>query len=306
MLNNNFEALRSLEGLRGAFDTPSDKIPPDLAGGSLGSVTGWPASRSSSLSSFDSDSEYNSSPSISPISNKQVHPDVIFAHHVPQSKSNHDFNAPNYGGSSLPKAISTLSQSGPRNIPTKVLSKDAESNELATPPLTPDSSPVPTLSTSATLQTQDKAAQDFLMKIFPGSARTALPYAKSVRIASSELPIAADDMGSFTFEGVVLELPNRPRTLYIDGKGAENVKLRERYAVTSLSALLSLINLGSIVALLDLADEHLECTALIIALERSSPALAGLLHSFMYAGASVVTRPPFESDQAYVLVGIEI
>ena len=155
MLNKNLKALRSLEGLRGAFDTPSDKIPPDLAGGSLGSVTGWPASRSSSLSSFDSDSEYNSSPSISPISNKQVHPDVIFAHHVPQSKSNHDFNAPNYGGSSLPKAISTLSQSGPRNIPTKVLSKDAESNELATPPLTPDSSPVPTLSTSATLQTQD-------------------------------------------------------------------------------------------------------------------------------------------------------
>ena len=62
----------------------------------------------------------------------------------------------------------------------------------------------------------------------------------------------------------------------------------------------------SIVALLDLADEHLECTALVIALERSSPALAGLLHSFMYAGASVVTCPPFELDSAYVLMGIEI
>lgn len=59
-------------------------------------------------------------------------------------------------------------------------------------------------------------------------------------------------------------------------------------------------------ALLDLADEHLECSALVIALERSSPALAGLLHAFMYVGASVVTRPPYPVDDAYVLVGIEI
>lgn len=62
----------------------------------------------------------------------------------------------------------------------------------------------------------------------------------------------------------------------------------------------------SIVALLDLADEHLECTALVIALERSSPALGGLLHSLMYVGATVVTRPPYVLDESYVLVGIEI
>ena len=67
-----------------------------------------------------------------------------------------------------------------------------------------------------------------------------------------------------------------------------------------------LIILHSIVALLDLASEHLECSALVIALERSSPALRTLLHAFMYVGATVVTRPPYPLDDAYVLVGIEI
>ena len=62
----------------------------------------------------------------------------------------------------------------------------------------------------------------------------------------------------------------------------------------------------SIVALLDLADEQLECNALVIALERSSPVLGDLLHSLMYVGGTVVTKPPFPVDPAYVLVGMEI
>jgi hypothetical protein len=62
----------------------------------------------------------------------------------------------------------------------------------------------------------------------------------------------------------------------------------------------------SIVALLDLADERLECSALVIALRRSSPALGELLHALMYVGGTVVTQPPFEVDPAYVLVGMEL
>jgi Ornithine decarboxylase antizyme len=61
-----------------------------------------------------------------------------------------------------------------------------------------------------------------------------------------------------------------------------------------------------VVALLDLADERLECTALVIALEKSTVGLSELLHSFMYVGATVVTKPPFPVDSAYVLVGLEI
>ncbi|KAJ3016270.1 hypothetical protein NUW54_g840 [Trametes sanguinea] len=84
-------------------------------------------------------------------------------------------------------------------------------------------------------------------------------------------------------------VPRRPKTFYVDGKYAADVNLRE-----------------SIVALLDLADEQLECNALVIALERSSPVLGDLLHSLMYVGGTVVTKPPFPVDPSYVLVGMEI
>ena len=62
----------------------------------------------------------------------------------------------------------------------------------------------------------------------------------------------------------------------------------------------------SIVALLDLADEQLDCAALVIALEKSTEGLGGILHSLMYVGGSVVTKPAFQVDPAYVLVGLEI
>ena len=76
---------------------------------------------------------------------------------------------------------------------------------------------------------QDEAASDFLIRLFPGSVRVALPYAKSVRISSSQLSPEVQTSGdAFAFEGVVLDIPGKPRTLYIDGKGAENIKLRER------------------------------------------------------------------------------
>jgi len=86
-----------------------------------------------------------------------------------------------------------------------------------------------------------------------------------------------------------LELPGTLKTLYVDGKSAESVNLRE-----------------SIVALLDLADESLECTSLIIVLERSSPNLGSILHSLMYVGGAVVTKPPYQVDPAFVLVGLEV
>lgn len=119
------------------------------------------------------------------------------------------------------------------------------------------------------------------MTVFPHHGLSALPYAKSVSISAPNL--GAD------FEGVVLEMPGSLKTLYVDGKSAESVSLRE-----------------SIVALLDLADESLECTSLIIVLERSSPNLGKILHSLMYVGGTVVTKPLFKVDPAFVLVGLEI
>jgi hypothetical protein len=68
----------------------------------------------------------------------------------------------------------------------------------------------------------------------------------------------------------------------------------------------SLTPFYSIVALLDLADEQLECSSVIIALRRNSPELDGLIHGLMYVGGQVVTRPPFKASQDYILIGLEI
>lgn len=119
------------------------------------------------------------------------------------------------------------------------------------------------------------------MTIFPKDGVKILPYSKSVSISAPSLGAA--------FEGVVLQLPGKPKTLYVDGKNAAMVSLRE-----------------SIVALLDLASENLDCNALVIVLERSAPNLGELLHSLMYVGGVVVTKPPFAVDSAFVLVGLEI
>jgi len=145
---------------------------------------------------------------------------------------------------------------------------------LETPPTTPQSSP-------KGLVGQSSQTLDFLSGLFPSAALRALPYAKSVQISSSDM--------NAVWEGVILSLPGQPKTLYVGGKGAENVKLRE-----------------SIVAILDLAEEHLECESFVIALDKSSPALGDLLHSFMYLGGTIVSEPPFPCDSASILVGIEL
>ncbi|KAG7098884.1 hypothetical protein E1B28_000784 [Marasmius oreades] len=126
-----------------------------------------------------------------------------------------------------------------------------------------------------------KDALEFLLTVFPRHGISALPHAKKVSIS-------AQSLGS-SFEGMILDLPGQRKTLYVDAKHAESISLRE-----------------SIVALLDLADELLECSALVIVLERSSPMLGEFLHSFMYVGGTVVVKPPFPVDPAFVLVGMEI
>ncbi|KAG6868931.1 hypothetical protein C0993_007705 [Termitomyces sp. T159_Od127] len=198
----------------------------------------------------------------------------------PSFKSNKSFLAntnTERNGFSYPRPVVL-----PRAIPTR------SASELSTPPLTPDDGDDSDfgilgtkLSPAPANKTQERDALDFLMNLFPHQGLQALPYAKKVSIS-------APNMGA-AFDGVVLELPGKPKTLYVDGKSAESVSLRE-----------------SIVALLDLADERLGCSALVIVLERVSPNLGALLHSLMYVGGTVVTKPVFQVDPAYVLVGLEI
>lgn len=243
--------LRSLAGPGGAFDTPKSKCPPDR--GSSEWVTDIPASL------------YPNSPSS---------PSLESYFPIPKS-------TPSYRNSKPPTSIdcSTISANltGPRAIPIRGAS------DSSTPPLTPDGgSDCSDPNGSPVLNPKhEKDALDFLMTLFPRNGLDMLPHAKSISISSSNL--------GASFDGMVLNLPDKPKTLYVDAKSAHAVSLRE-----------------SVVALLDLADEHLGCSALVLVLERSSPVLGKVLHSLMYVGGTVVTTPPFPVDPAFVLVGMEI
>jgi len=163
----------------------------------------------------------------------------------------------------------------PRDIPDRATSP----YDIATPPLTPDDDEDSCASGITADRSRD--ALDLLLTIFPRNGLSILPFAKSV-------VVAAPNLGA-SFDGVVLDLPGKPKTLYVDGKNAQAVSFRE-----------------SILALLELADEQLECSALVIAFNKTSHGLSELLHSLMYVGGSVVTKPPFQVDPAYILVGVDI
>ncbi|KAF8622333.1 hypothetical protein AX15_007068 [Amanita polypyramis BW_CC] len=180
--------LRSLEGLGGAFDVPEVKCPPN--GGSSGCVTGSAASILSSSKKFV------------PASFSRSLCDPLFKSDVRRSQFDHfvfehQFSQP-------VSSPSTSSRSG-----------------ISTPPLTPDSCYRGHGSISSTSCGRvSRDALDFLMTLFPRHGLTALPYAKRMSISAPNLGAA--------FDGVVLDLPGEPRTLYADGKSAESVNLRER------------------------------------------------------------------------------
>jgi len=245
--------LRSLGDLGGGFDVPKSKCPPDR--GSSACVTGSPALKHTPAYNHPF---YPSSNSEDPRYNPRQ--DLVYPPTPPTSAAD---------AISLP-----LSSVKPQPICGDPRAKGF-SHGLATPPLTPDDS-----IEDVSVNSNDNALE-LLSTLFPNHAMTALPYAKSVSISSPEM--------CTSFDGVMLELPGKPKTFYVDGKSAELVNVRE-----------------SIVALLDLADEHLQCSALVIALEKASPALSGLLHALMYVGGTVVTKPDFPIHPAYILVGLEI
>jgi len=174
----------------------------------------------------------------------------------------------------------------PKLIPSR--SSDPVPVPVSTPPLTPDDDS--SSSSFSSIGSLDwRVSPELLMTLFPRAAIRAAPYAKSVSVAGE----------GTTFDGFVLDLPRGfggvnpraclTRTLYVDGKGADTVQLRE-----------------SLVAMLDLADEHLSCKAVVISLDKANALLGGLVHSLMYAGGTFVTQPIFEVDPGYVLVGIEV
>jgi hypothetical protein len=102
----------------------------------------------------------------------------------------------------------------PRSIPGRSESPCS----LLTPPLTPDDSDAS--GAHGIFTEHPKDALDLLLNVFPRNGLSILPFAKSV-------VVSAPNMGA-TFDGFVLDLPGKPKTLYIDGKNAPAVSLRER------------------------------------------------------------------------------
>jgi len=183
-----------------------------------------------------------------------------------------------------PLSTSAPAASSPRPIPYSA--NHANNRYPITPPLTPDSihsaasSSLRSNSVGSLPTSTDGEPPTFLTSLFPEHVPAAQHWASPIRINSQ--PDSA-------WEGFVLDLPGKPKTLYVNGNGAGQNMLRE-----------------SVVALLDLADEHFNCSALVIALPRTTNGLDQLIHSLMYVGGQVVTHSPFKASSSYVLIGMEI
>lgn len=117
--------------------------------------------------------------------------------------------------SSSPVSTDSIVYSSQATIPRAIPRRDYST--LSTPPLTPDNGSDYHRGNESI---HEKDALDFLMTVFPHQGVSVFPHAKSVSIS-------APNLGS-EFNGVVLDIPGSAKTLYVDGKSAESVSLRER------------------------------------------------------------------------------
>ena len=110
-----------------------------------------------------------------------------------------------------------ISPPPPSVDPQEIVPKPSTSSGLVTPPLSLEDNEG---GISAISTKQTKATLEFLTTLFPRNALSAMPYAQGVSVSSPNL--------GTVFDGVVLDLPEKTKTLYIDGKNAQHVNLRER------------------------------------------------------------------------------
>lgn len=148
---------------------------------------------------------------------------IPFAHpHTPSPKS-------------LPLSSSAPVAASPRPIHYSAI--HANKSYPITPPLTPDSVHSESSFTSSKsgsscsngtgLRSTETNGQPsmFLKSLFPEHVAAAYPFASPIRINSQ--PDSA-------WDGFVISLPGKPQTLYVDGSGAGQHMLRERYDLSQL------------------------------------------------------------------------
>jgi len=78
------------------------------------------------------------------------------------------------------------------------------------------------------------------------------------------------------------------RTLFVVGGSYEDVNLRE-----------------CVCGLLEMAEEDLGCTGVVMCLEKNTTDLGQLLHSLMYVGGTI-SKGLYDANPAYILVGLDV
>jgi hypothetical protein len=165
-------------------------------------VTGSPAS-----------SYFSSSPETTSGRPYHINPNhASFAYPLTPESTDSEFTS-SLESLALPSAVTSIP------IPTSKNSTTIPGHNLITPPYTPEETGG-TRRLGDISARQSSSALDLLTALFPRSGLSALPHAKSVSITSPALEAV--------WEGIVLDLPGGRPTLYVNGKGAEHVKLRER------------------------------------------------------------------------------
>ncbi|KAF9427726.1 hypothetical protein BGZ94_004297 [Podila epigama] len=117
-----------------------------------------------------------------------------------------------------------------------------------------------------------------------GANRPISEVSKDVKIDAT-LTITSNDLKMNTWCGFVSD-----GVLYLRGDGWDDMDIRE-----------------SVVAVLDLAEEQLGCSAVHLCLEKSNPNLAKLVRTLMYAGFEMVHPSVLvNADPKYLVLGMEV
>ncbi|ORY89824.1 hypothetical protein BCR35DRAFT_159726 [Leucosporidium creatinivorum] len=106
-----------------------------------------------------------------------------------------------------------------------------------------------------------------------------------------QLPATKVDLAEIvpTWHGAVLENPGMgTRTLYVEGGSYEDVNMRE-----------------SVCGVLEMAEEKLGCTGVVMVLEKNSADISELIHQLLYVGGTI-TSSPFAPNPAYILVALDL
>jgi len=323
-------ALPSLEGLSGVFDAPKEKCR-DLFHGHGSSVTAKFHASAPSL---------NLTTATLPSSTKRT--DTPFSASVPLNRAKY-YNPLTSNASST--GISTRESS----IATALIRGATSPTPVNTPPL---SGPAARSNNGSTRL--DVASSAFIAELFPNNVNEVAHLVKGISLESFQPD------GSFVYwDGFILKTPSPQtasslpspsssppsiaRSAFKGARAAQAANVAAAAAAAASGQTTKTLYMSAqgafkqynrvretIVALLDLAGEHLDCDALVMVLDRGvvpdvSPAygnggkyggvngVAGgkqefgeLLRSLMYIGGSVVTKPPFPTDPRFVLVGIEV